>query len=120
MSNVAIIGIGMHEFGRNDGISGMDQGVVAVRRALADCGTVSSGLLLRGMHYAIVDEADSVFVDEARTPLILSASITGTDELETYRTALDYQRRWQGLATALPADGSATSGPVTRWHNAAP
>ena len=38
MSNVAIVGIGMHEFGRNDGISGMDQGVVAVRRALADCG----------------------------------------------------------------------------------
>ncbi len=38
MSSVAIVGIGMHEFGRNDGISGMDQGVVAVRRALADCG----------------------------------------------------------------------------------
>ncbi|MGI9643806.1 MAG: thiolase family protein, partial [Ilumatobacteraceae bacterium] len=38
MSDVAIIGIGMHEFGRTDGVSGMDQGVVAVRRALADCG----------------------------------------------------------------------------------
>ena len=38
MSDVAIVGIGMHEFGRNDGMSGMDQGVVAVRRALADCG----------------------------------------------------------------------------------
>ena len=35
---VAIIGIGMHEFGRHDGVSGMDQGVVAVRRALADAG----------------------------------------------------------------------------------
>ena len=30
-------------------------------------------LLLRGLHFAIVDEADSVLVDEARTPLILSA-----------------------------------------------
>ena len=38
MSDVAIVGIGMHEFGRHDGISGMDQGVTAVRRALADCG----------------------------------------------------------------------------------
>jgi acetyl-CoA acetyltransferase len=38
MSDVAIVGIGMHEFGRTDGVSGMDQGVVAVRRALADCG----------------------------------------------------------------------------------
>ncbi len=33
---VAIVGIGMHEFGRHDGVSGMDQGVVAVRRALGD------------------------------------------------------------------------------------
>jgi acetyl-CoA acetyltransferase len=38
MNEVAIVGIGMHEFGRHDGVSGMDQGVVAVRRSLADCG----------------------------------------------------------------------------------
>lgn len=31
-----------------------------------------SRLLLRGLHFAIVDEADSVMLDEARTPLILS------------------------------------------------
>jgi preprotein translocase subunit SecA len=30
------------------------------------------GLLLRGLHVAIVDEADSVLIDEARTPLIIS------------------------------------------------
>src|SRR5262249_8492211 len=29
-------------------------------------------LLLRGLHFAIVDEADSVLIDEARVPLILS------------------------------------------------
>ena len=29
-------------------------------------------LLLRGLHFAIVDEADSVFIDESRTPLIIS------------------------------------------------
>src|SRR5207245_2124849 len=38
VTEVAIVGIGMHEFGRTDGVSGMDQGVVAVRRALADAG----------------------------------------------------------------------------------
>ncbi len=32
----------------------------------------SEKLLLRGLHFAIVDEADSVFIDEARTPLIIS------------------------------------------------
>jgi acetyl-CoA acetyltransferase len=38
MTEVAIVGIGMHEFGRHDGVSGMEQGVVAVRRALANAG----------------------------------------------------------------------------------
>ncbi len=38
MTEVAIVGIGMHEFGRHDGVTGMEQGVIAVRRALADCG----------------------------------------------------------------------------------
>jgi len=36
--DVAIVGIGMHAFGRHEGVSGLDQGVVAARRALADAG----------------------------------------------------------------------------------
>ena len=32
----------------------------------------SSGLVLRGLYFAIVDEADSILIDEARTPLVLS------------------------------------------------
>jgi preprotein translocase subunit SecA len=35
-------------------------------------------LLLRGLHYGIVDEADSVLVDEARTPLIISGTAHGS------------------------------------------
>lgn len=39
MSNdVAIIGIGLHPFGRTDGMSGQDQGAYAVREALKDAG----------------------------------------------------------------------------------
>jgi len=34
--------------------------------------TESTGLLLRGLWMALVDEADSILIDEARTPLILS------------------------------------------------
>jgi preprotein translocase subunit SecA len=46
-------------------------------------------LLLRGLHYAIVDEADSVLIDEAKTPLIISgAAGADTSEQETYQTAL--------------------------------
>ena len=36
--DVAIVGIGMHKFGRTEGVSGMDQGVHAVRKAVADAG----------------------------------------------------------------------------------
>lgn len=43
------------------------------RRALdLILGQAAGGLMLRGLAFAIVDEADSVFVDEAKTPLILS------------------------------------------------
>ena len=46
-------------------------------------------LLLRGLHYAIVDEADSVLIDEAKTPLIISgAAGADSSEQETYQTAL--------------------------------
>jgi preprotein translocase subunit SecA len=46
-------------------------------------------LLLRGLHYGIVDEADSVLVDEARTPLIISGAASGgLSERETCQIAL--------------------------------
>lgn len=37
--------------------------------------TESKNLVQRGFHYAIVDEADSVLIDEARTPHIISAPV---------------------------------------------
>ena len=54
----------------------------------------SQRLLLRGLHFAIVDEADSVLIDEARTPLILSG-MPGEAENDAglYATALDFARR---------------------------
>lgn len=36
--DVAIVGIGMHPFGRHEGVSGMDMGVSAVQKACADAG----------------------------------------------------------------------------------
>ena len=51
------------------------------------------GMLLRGLHMAIVDEADSVLIDEARTPLIISE--TRPDELgeALYQKAIELARR---------------------------
>ena len=45
-------------------------------------------LVLRGLYYCIVDEADSVFIDEARTPLILSSQ-GAVDEREDCEAALE-------------------------------
>ena len=38
MTEVAIVGIGMHPFGRHPGVSGATMGAHAIRRALADAG----------------------------------------------------------------------------------
>ena len=50
---------------------------------------IGSRLLLRGLCFAFVDEADSVLVEEARTPLIISRSGESGDEAVMYREALD-------------------------------
>jgi len=54
-------------------------------------------VVLRGLTFAIVDEADSIFIDEARTPLILSTVIDGETSRETCEAAL-------AAARALVAD----------------
>lgn len=65
----------------------------AARRSVAayfgDDRRSGSPLILRGLHYAIVDEADSVLIDEARTPLIISADADTAGEAEMYRAALE-------------------------------
>lgn len=48
----------------------------------------TSRLVMRGLHFAIVDEADSVLIDEARTPLIISGQTDPGDEQERAERAL--------------------------------
>ncbi len=45
---------------------------------LASSDRWTDGAMLRGLHFAIIDEADSVLIDEARTPLILSGEADST------------------------------------------
>ncbi len=49
---------------------------------------VGQTLLLRGLCFAVVDEADSVFIDEARTPLILSCKTENRLQEEIHREAV--------------------------------
>ncbi|WP_298427646.1 DEAD/DEAH box helicase [Rhodoblastus sp.] len=55
---------------------------------LAGRATDDDAPVLRGLHFAIVDEADSVFIDEARTPLILSASAGDAEDASVLERAL--------------------------------
>jgi len=48
-------------------------------------------MVQRGHAFAIVDEVDSILIDEARTPLIISGS--GTESTDLYRRADDFVRR---------------------------
>ncbi len=40
-------------------------------------------MVLRGLHFAIIDEVDSILIDEARTPLIISGQGTKSTQLYT-------------------------------------
>ena len=55
-------------------------------RELVSAGTVS-GKVMRGLHSAIIDEADSVLIDEATVPLIIAVSGSSPLLNEAVRTA---------------------------------
>jgi preprotein translocase subunit SecA len=71
---------------------------------LAGAESRASRLVLRGLFFAIVDEADSVLCDEARTPLILSARSDQIPERSMYETALAVAARLK------PADDFVVEG----------
>lgn len=53
----------------------------------------ATDLLLRGLHYAIVDEADSVLIDEAKTPLVIARCTDNAPEHMAYMQALHMARQ---------------------------
>jgi preprotein translocase subunit SecA len=56
-------------------------------------GRVTDRLIQRGLHYAIVDEADSILVDEAVTPLIISGNAPNPQQIESFSQAADIARK---------------------------
>tara|TARA_B100000686_G_C16726357_1_gene938024 strand:+ start:218 stop:1363 length:1146 start_codon:yes stop_codon:yes gene_type:complete len=67
MTDVAVVGIGMHEFGRHEGISGMTQGTIAVRRALTD-----AGLAWKDIQFAFGGSRDAGQADQMVSELGLT------------------------------------------------
>ena len=58
---------------------GQGTGDIRLRLRQMD-GDTTDAPVMRGLHFAVVDEADSVLIDEARTPLILSQETDVTAE----------------------------------------
>ena len=70
-------------------------------------------LVQRGHHYAIVDEVDSILIDEARTPLIISGPAEQAGELYTQGDALikqlnpeDYEKDEKDRAVSYTETGN--------------
>lgn len=89
-------------------------------------------LVQRKHHYAMVDEVDSVLIDEARTPLIISGPIPRGDEHEFYDLKprifklVEAQKKlineYLNAAKKLIAEGNEKEGglPLFRSHRAMP
>jgi len=58
-------------------------------------GNSLKGCLLQGLCFAIVDEADSVLIDEARTPLILTCDSPGNSMNNLCLKALDMAKKFR-------------------------
>ncbi len=89
-------------------------------------------LVQRGHHYAMVDEVDSVLIDEARTPLIISGPVPRGDEHEFYdlkpriNKVVEAQKKiinqYLNDAKKLMAEGNEKEGglPLFRAHRGMP
>jgi preprotein translocase subunit SecA len=78
---------------------------IAMRLHALSGGGQGDRLLLRGLQFAVVDEADSVLVDEARTPLILSAEGSHNQEEALHEQALALARELGEADFSLGDDG---------------
>lgn len=67
----------------------------------------------RDLNFAIIDEVDSILIDEARTPLIISGPGTGTSQLyqrtdrfvKTLKEEDDYKIDWESKTVSLTDKG---------------
>jgi preprotein translocase subunit SecA len=66
----------------------------ALMARIADgAGSGTDRLVQRGLHFAIVDEADSILIDEAVTPLIISGDAPNPEQVEAFREAAALARQ---------------------------
>ncbi|XGA08983.1 MAG: preprotein translocase subunit SecA [Wolbachia endosymbiont of Xenopsylla cheopis] len=78
----------------------------------------------RGFNYAIVDEVDSILIDEARTPLIISGPVsednkiyTKIDKIITKLQSSDYELDEKNRSALLTEDGISKAEELLKTHN---
>jgi len=64
-----------------------------LNKIVGGAGSGTDRLVQRGLHYAIVDEADSVLIDEAVTPLIISGEAPNEEQVEAFLEAVELAGR---------------------------
>ncbi len=92
MSDVYIIGVGIHKFGRTEGRSGRDQGVFAMRQALADAGVEWSDIQAAYGGSMAAGKADVMLNDLGLTGVpfvnVFNGCATGGSSLASARYAI--------------------------------
>ena len=92
MSDVYIIGAGIHKFGRTEGRTGRDQGVIAMREALADAGVEWSNIQAAYGGSMAAGQADVMVNDLGLTGLpfvnVFNGCATGGSSLASARYAI--------------------------------
>ena len=92
MSDVYIIGAGIHKFGRTEGRSGRDQGVIAMREALADAGVEWNDIQAAYGGSMAAGQADVMVNDLGLTGLpfvnVFNGCATGGSSLASARYAI--------------------------------
>jgi preprotein translocase subunit SecA len=67
-------------------LSGLPSALLA--KIAEGTGSGTDRLVQRGLHHAIIDEADSVLIDEAVTPLIISGPAPNAEQVEAFQQAM--------------------------------
>ncbi|MDR2831564.1 MAG: preprotein translocase subunit SecA [Rickettsiales bacterium] len=84
-------------------------------------------MVQRGFNYAIVDEVDSILIDEARTPLIISGPVEENNQIYKHINKIvtklvdsDYEVDEKGRAVFLTEDGISRVEELLRSYNLIP
>ncbi|UCF42578.1 MAG: preprotein translocase subunit SecA [Planctomycetota bacterium] len=64
-------------------------------KEMVTTGKVTDRLVQRGLNFAVADEADSILVDEAVTPLIISGQAPNPEQIESFLQAADIAHQLQ-------------------------